>query len=163
MQYWSGTRHGLMWLDASQYKRIGYCCLATDLLCSRASTVTKKQMANNRLNWEWRWLTLEEKSRYMRWTVHGGTTHLPEFSTFSHGGWNMNGGDTKLSKLHIRKRVQHFSLIFKFCQFPPFSVSVTSSLLWRHSRAPCALLVFWDNTLALSTAIPLTTEASIKQ
>ena len=35
-----------------------------------------------------------------------------QLDTFSEGGWNMNGGDTKLSELTGTYEMQNFSLIF---------------------------------------------------
>ena len=102
-------------------------------------------------NWKWRWLTLGEASRYLWWTLHGGTTFLRKSNTFSHGWWNMNGGDTKLSEYAVYNLGWIISAWFSdFASFHPMSDSMTSSLLWRHRRASRALLVFWDNAMSYS-------------
>ena len=100
--------------------------------------VSQKQMANNWLHWEWRWFTLEQKLRYLWWTVHGGTTILPKIDIFSHGGWNINWWDTKMSRplsSLFGKECNISAWSLDFASFHPRSYFMTSSFLWPHRRA----------------------------
>ena len=135
------TQHRPMWGD---YLLLPGNCIATDLVHPHARPVALKTIGN----WKWRWLTLGEASRYLWWTLHGGTTFLRKSNTFSHGWWNMNGGDTKLSEYAVYNWGWNISAWFSdFASFHPMSDSMTSSLLWRHRPALRALLVFWVKTV----------------
>ena len=83
-------------------------CIATDLVCPHTRSVALEN--NRKLGME-----VAHFGRSIEALVHNRACWDDRkiyFDNFSQGGWNMNGGDTKLSELNGNNRMQNLSLIF---------------------------------------------------
>ena len=134
------TRHRPMSLNMGQYKMTDYCCLETDLVCPHARTMALK---NNRLNWEWSWLTLEEASRYLWWTVHVGDTACTSLIHFFIDDVIWIVETQNWVNCVTKAKCKTSALFLDFASFHPLRI------WWRHcccvviGTLRAHLLVFW--------------------